>query len=644
MEIPMATMILKSQESQAPQEPFGAAIASRPIRRRSAVLYAAIVAIGIAPMVLGLSPSLQAIGLGAIFPGAGLLAAGGWALALFPLALALMFIACASWVLMANAVAPLTIWIGSALLAGAMTHDDITGWSPVATAGLAIGFLAFCTHLSRTTLAKEAQRRDARVAYMSRALAALDARAVPAPAPGTRELSIADIASLRYAIDRGLQPIDSFAGFDVIEQFQTSSIRYQIDYLLWALQVAQCHYTPNFHGYLSQAQRNLIDKLTVPKVWKWWRWENLTGNFSLGVDPIAKDNIMFGGFSSANIALYTANTGDDRYLQPGSLTFRWSDRKVFRHDLRTIIAAGRMNHEKAVYAPLYPCEPKLTYSACNLWGNFAHLTGDRIFGTNYTPELLRGLRPLQVTEMMGLDGSPHAGRMTPLGIRIPVYTCNHVSAIWGWMASPFFPDLSRRTWAALREECVSFDAQGEITLAAEAYDRMDTGNYRKSEAGLHAQFLVLAREMGDEDVAEAILRKLDRDFGRTERGGVVSYAGSSNVNNATIVMGRILRRGDVSHMVLNGPPPAALLGPVLAEAAYPDVLVAKAYSDGENLELVLYSGGGASTQRLKLGRLLPGRTYAVSQGDTFIADADGFAELDVRLDGRTPVAISPLAN
>jgi len=542
---------------------------------------------------------------------------------------------------MANAAAPLAIWFGSALLAAALAHARITSWSPWAVAVCVLGFLGFCTILSRRTLAMETKRRDARAVYLPRALAALEARAIPAPAPGTRELNQADLANLRYALDRGLQPVDGFAGFDVIEQFQTSSIRYQIDYLLWALQVAQCHYTPNFHGYLSRAQRNLIDKLAVPKVWKWWRWESLLGNFSLSVDPIAKDNIMFGGFSSANIALYTANTGDDRYLKPGALSFRWSDTQIFKHDLRSILNAGRRNHETAVYAPLYPCEPKLTYSACNLWGNFAHLTSDRIFSTQYGPELLRKLRSPQMTEMLGLDGSPHAGRMTPLGIRIPVYTCNHVSAIWGWMASAFFPDLSKRTWASLREECVSFDAQGEITLASEAYDRIDTGNYKKSEAGLYAQFLILAREQGDNEVAEAILRKLDRDFDRVDHGHVVSFAKSSNVNNAAIVMGRLLRRGDVRAMVLEGPGAACLSGPLLTEVRYPDVLVAKAWSDGTGLNLVLYPGATPSTQTLTLQRLTPGQGYIVEEsGNRFWADDRGHAEIDVFIDGRTVVTIT----
>ena len=99
-------------------------------------------------------------------------------------------------------------------------------------------------------------------------------------------------------------------------------------------------------------------------------------------------------------------------------------------------------------------------------------------------ELIEKLREGHITEMMTHDGVPHSGRVNPLGIRLPVYSCNMVSALWGWLAAPFFPDLSRRVYAILREEAVTFDAFGEMVLKTFAYDRVDTGNYKKSEVGL----------------------------------------------------------------------------------------------------------------------------------------------------------------
>ena len=625
-------------------EEFGTAPVSRRIKRRNLVIYTIMLIIGLAPQALQWGAGWKVAGLGLIFPGAGFLAAQGWGLLLFPLTVVLMLLACALWQLMANAAAPLFIWIGGLLLAVAMAPQQVGGGPAYAAGVCVLAFALLVRYASRKTLQEERHRQTGRTAYLPGALAQLKARASRIPLPGARELSPADLAALRYSLDRGLQPVESLHGFDVIEQYQTSAIRYQINFLLWGLQLAQCHYTPNFHGYLSLAQRNLIDKLTVPKVWKWWRWENLLGNFRFNADPIAKDNIMFGGFSSANIAMYTANTGDDRYLQPGSLTFRENDRKSYRHSLATILEAGRFNQDTAVYGPLYPCEPRLTYSTCNVWGHLAHLTGDRLFDSNCREGLVERMKPLHISEMMGLDGSPHSGRVNTLGIRMPIYSCHFVSAQWGWMAAPFFADLAKRTWAVLREEALRFDDNGEASIETKAYDRVDTGNYRKSEAGVYGHFLIFARELGDDEAAQALQRSMDRKLGKVEHGGVISYQDASNVNNAVAVIGRLTRRDDIRRMVLEGPPQGAMKGPLLDCVAYPDVLVSKAFSQGDDLHLVLYPGTENTRQTLQFSRLKPATVYSVNcagGGFTIEADQQGKAECEVSVSGRTEIMIEP---
>ncbi len=75
------------------------------------------------------------------------------------------------------------------------------------------------------------------------------------------------------------------------------------------------------------------------------------------------------------------------------------------------------------------------------------------------------------------------------------------------------------------------------------------------------------------------------------------------------------------------------------------MLVAKATSTGEDLDLVLYPGRGNGRQRLGLARLAPGKRYRVAGRPDldFRADDQGLASLDVELTGRTALAIQPLA-
>ncbi len=73
------------------------------------------------------------------------------------------------------------------------------------------------------------------------------------------------------------------------------------------------------------------------------------------------------------------------------------------------------------------------------------------------------------------------------------------------------------------------------------------------------------------------------------------------------------------------------------------MLVAKAFSHGEDLELVLYPGRGEGRQSLGLERLKPGRAY-VCTGDAaleFSADEHGCARIEVDLKGRTALNIVP---
>src|SRR5260370_39961523 len=89
--------------------------------RRIAMIYAAMCLLGLLPTVLptifGMSPALQAAGLGLWIPGGGFLAVGGWAILLFPLTLALFALAVFAWFGAGMVIAPVIIWLGAALLA-----------------------------------------------------------------------------------------------------------------------------------------------------------------------------------------------------------------------------------------------------------------------------------------------------------------------------------------------------------------------------------------------------------------------------------------------------------------------------------------------------------------------------------------------
>src|SRR5258708_22173196 len=193
------------------------------------------------------------------------------------------------------------------------------------------------THRQRARKPAELATPEARKGGMSNAIAEAIEVAEPVPTMAERELMPDDLASSRYALDRALQPVGQMNGYDKVDQFQTSALRYQINHLGYGLGMVQCMYTPSFHGYLSQAQRNLIELYLDRRIWGYWLWESAWGHLNLtDPDPAAKDNIMLTGWFGIQLCTYMSNTGDRRYAEPRSLPFRRNARRVFHHAPHTI--------------------------------------------------------------------------------------------------------------------------------------------------------------------------------------------------------------------------------------------------------------------------------------------------------------------
>jgi hypothetical protein len=610
--------------------------------RRIAMIYAAMCILGLLPTIFGMSPALRAAGLGLWIPGGGFLAVGGWAILLFPLTLALFALAVFAWFSAGMVIAPIIIWLGAALMAGEMAGEQTWFLAPylvVATVA-GIGIYAYQRQQARKTA--ELAKLEARKRGISSAIAEAIAIAVPVPTIAERELTPDDLASSRYALDRALQPIGQMNGYDKVDQFQTSALRYQINHLGYGLGMLQCMYTPSFHGYLSQAQRNLIELYLDRRIWGYWLWESAWGHLNLtDPDPAAKDNIMLTGWFGIQLCMYMSNTGDRRYAEPGSLPFRRNRRRVFHHDAHTIAQSVMKNFLDSEFC-LYPCEPNWVYPICNHYGMTSLKIYDRVFGTKYVPSVLdRWLKNLD-TEFTDYSGSVIGLRSSLTGIRFPFPAGD---AGFAGFENCFAPDRAQRMWATARQDLkyiMKPDQTGaqRLSLPGKGFD---FGNYKSGFAGAYAMMMDTAREFGDSEVADAALRALDQDCGRANDGGVLRYSKGSNLSNAMAMRARIHRRDDFRRTIAEGPPEASLRGPILTDAKYPDVLVARAFSNGDDLELVLYPGANSGPQNIRIERLRPGSKYAMRNGTehAFTADNNGAASLSVELNGRTPIHIVP---
>jgi hypothetical protein len=611
--------------------------------RRFATGYAVLCAIGLALVLRG-TPGWQAFGVGLWFPGGGFVAAGGWWILLLPVVIALFGLAFFAWFGSGMIIAPVIVWLGSAGLAAAAASDVIWAPSPWIVAGFALAFVADNRRRTAKRHMAELTLREARAVRRPAAEAALASRQVAAPTEAIGELTPDQLGISRYVLDRALQAVDDWSGYDQRDIFQTAALRYQINFLGYALAQQQALFSPSFHGYLSEGQRQLIEKYLHPCVWNYWVYESIWGHLNLtDWNPAAKDNVMLTGYFLPQTALYTATTGDDRYGLPGSLTFRLNDRLQWPHDNHSINRSIVDNFERSAYC-LYPCEPNWIYPGCNLRGMLGIVAHDLAYGTRnaakFAEPFLNGLEQ----EFENAAGSIIALKSSILGMPLPFPASDDTYP--GYL-NTFAPARARRRWAINSAELMDKMTMVEgVPMLDMPEGGIDFGNYAKGGLVMNsASLLSSAREMGDNEIAQAVLNTLEAKGGLSREGGVLRYLRGSNLANATLAAGWLGRRNGLQDLYNRKQDEGVLNGPLLAEVRYPDVLVARAVSDGAGLNLVLYGTPDNSAHELGFERLRPGVTYSIAErpGVRFTVDGTGCAKVPVDLSGRTVLTIRPQA-
>ena len=231
-------------------------------------------------------------------------------------------------------------------------------------------------------------------------------------------------------------------------------------------------------------------------------------------------------------------------------------------------------------------------------------------------------------------------RSSHLGLSWSLWAAPSVQLATTYWLHPGLPELAHRSWWLVRDGWLRV-ADGRVSTPRGLVSRLDPGSYQVgADTFTLAVTTMAAREVGDEDVAMAAEATIAEKPVETSN-GAERVAGASGLANSYLNLGRFGRRSGLRDLVAYGPPPAWRTGPVLEDAAYPEVLVARAVTDGTALDLVLVPGDGAVRTTIALGRLRPGVTYRVNGGRELTADHEGRALLEVDLDARTELRIHP---
>ncbi len=599
--------------------------------QRSLLIYATVFVLGLA-LAWGPSPApLHSFGLGLIMPGGGFLL---WVtgegfhfashIALFITALLAFVASLVLWFATGNALLPPIAWIGNTLAAALMAHDaqwDGARWWVPLTA-ITLFTLLFLTNAIQTARGKtkRASRNEIlRNAKPTFSLAKL------------QELTLEDVQLLRSLLDRALQPLPEFSGFEHLDQYQTAALRYQLNFAGYALSMMQANHAPAFQGYLSKAQENLVRKHQDSRIWSYWARENAWGNMERNADPMARDNIMFTGFVGTQIAMFQGASGRSTFDASGSLSFTRGDGKIFAHDFPGIVQTLDRNLQSSALG-FVACEPNWVYPLCNSIGAAAIKFHDADTWSRRAADFRRALD----AEFLDKQGNMVPCRSIYTGLALPSLGGTVVQALPCFFLNATTPDLALRHWLIERDRML---AKGELNLRR--FWPIDVGNYKFSRAASFAATAAAAVELGDNECAQLLLDALDKHCPSVFKAGVRHRPNASLWAHGAELLARCGKTNGFSDVMEHKNVVSAIH---IADAPYPDVLVASAQGGAGWLECVLYPGAAPKTCRVKIAGLLPLQNYRVRSRSesTLSADAAGCVDVDLMIDARTVLRLEKM--
>jgi len=605
----------------APQSTFKSLVQSQFRRRQALTLFAYSTFVS-ALACLSLFVDLGAtapFALGLTFPGAGFLhwLAGGQLIlsgAVLALGVTAFMISLVIWFATGNVLAPLATWIGTAALAA---FPELIGLAPtvsdykspwiigpsVALAGW-LFWLLFPPSLRTGTSARLSLPRGEEGQL--------------APMTSTEESN----ARLRLLLDRALQPRDTFRGFEWRDQFQTAAVRYQVNFLSYAVSMAKARHAPSASAYLDDAQEQLMEKIGSQRLWRYWGLENAWGNLKLNRDPIPHQNIMYSGFTLLQMAL----AGKDCLrLKLGSETWR-------SYLMDDIAEALKRQYCDSSYG-LLACEPNWIYPLCNLITMAGIKASDTRLATDRWESLREPFLASLDREATRSDGSFIAFRSSLTGFAPPAPGGIVMQAFPCLFLNTLSPERAQEQWHYVRSK-----------LDSGSWKRLfwpiDTGNYGFSRASGYSATAAAAVEMGDVEVANECLRLLEIECPTHQNDGVVHRSNASLWAHALEVFARSNRPNGLSHLIGSA---STSNGPHLASLNYEQAQILFAQCDSEGLEFALVPTSDPVSTSIKVSGLQPHREYTTGLRERrFItADAGGCASFLVSLSEETRCFIRP---
>lgn len=614
---------------------------------RLLIIYACLMILGSLLVFFTSSHFTQTLGLGLMFPGAGFL--GDDRVVFAVLSIIIFGVAGVIWFGTGNVIAPPLVWLLASIFA-AMTDGGVdicttsifslflppgmaietqayqAAWLVYKLAGL-MGLMIISFMLIRRFIATQQRKIDNR--YLASQADQLDKIFTATEAKLSNEMRFDDLQRLRFVLDRALQPLNEFSGFEWLDQFQTAAVRYQLNFLGYGLALTQARFTPAFAGYMNQAQINLLDKQTHHRVWSYWRLENIWGNLRKNPNPVHRENIMYTGFVALQMVLFEASSGCADFSQSRRFDLQHPAGTSYACNDQYLIKQLEIEYTKSDFF-LIACEPNWVYPLCNTIGASAIVGFDALRQQNRWPQHAAAFRHALESEFLDAFGNYVPCRSDYTGLALPAFGGAMPLAMPCFFLNTIAPDLAVRQWLLLRRKLFNKSSG----FNRQAFWPIDTGNYGFSRASAYTATALAAAELGDEAVYKHCMLALEQECPSVVKNGVIHRQHASVWAHGVEIMARAVTRNSFRDMLLK---PKNNSQFYLTDLKYPEVLVASAFIEENQLKAVLYPGLEDGIHDISVGGLRPEGRYCIqgALSTNVMANHDGKAVFKIMLTGRT---------
>lgn len=328
--------------------------------------------------------------------------------------------------------------------------------------------------------------------------------AVPPVREAGGGLGAAARASLRYLANAARLPQDdSSAYWPAKSEAGNFGRRFQIAFHAYAIATLG-ERLPAAAPLTANLLRQLIDRFLAPSTWAYWLARGAT------LDPVGPHNVQYSGHLGQLIGCYERFANDGRYDRP----FVLDDGRASRHEhTHTSVAATLSEQMRANPCHGVTCEPGNIYVACNDHAAIALLQHDAVHGGGLAAPIADWTRWAEQKMVRRRGGVFAVAYLAPYDFVIPLNF--QVMDVWSLaFLSPYAPDLFSRLYRRWR--CGVHRHGGEAWVPA----RWPNALLEIADQPQNTAFAyVAAREAGDDQLADRLIRFAERRLGLVERFG-----------------------------------------------------------------------------------------------------------------------------